>query len=205
MTVTCPKCGQPIAPASINVAQDVAFCAACGEMHRLSVLSAAAPSAQTAAMPQTPAQPVYQQTTQYQQAQQETMFIKKTADCSFRDTLPPCVVVRKALNIKVRILKGILSLMGLSASKSGGESTGKCTITSERISFKTSAFVSAEYETLEIMLTDVDHVAKEKALIGTKVVVTLKSGQAITFHFLSGADQVIGIIEQQLALKRNNS
>jgi uncharacterized membrane protein YhaH (DUF805 family) len=61
MTVICPKCGQPIAAANINVARDAAFCAACGEMHRLSVLSASAPPAQTAAMPQTPAQPVYQQ------------------------------------------------------------------------------------------------------------------------------------------------
>jgi hypothetical protein len=48
--------------AGINVAQDVAFCAACGEMHKLSVLSAAAasapetPAARTAPVPETPVQ-----------------------------------------------------------------------------------------------------------------------------------------------------
>jgi len=49
MTLTCPKCGKQIDGANINVAQDMAFCAPCGEMHKISALTAAAPSVQTAA------------------------------------------------------------------------------------------------------------------------------------------------------------
>jgi hypothetical protein len=43
MTVTCPKCGQLIAPASINVAQDVALCASCDEVFKVSALLTAPP------------------------------------------------------------------------------------------------------------------------------------------------------------------
>ena len=43
MTLNCPKCGKQIDSASVNVAQDMAFCAPCGEMHKISVLTAAAP------------------------------------------------------------------------------------------------------------------------------------------------------------------
>jgi uncharacterized membrane protein YhaH (DUF805 family) len=38
MNLSCPKCSQPIAAGNINVAQDIAFCAACGEVHKVSVL-----------------------------------------------------------------------------------------------------------------------------------------------------------------------
>jgi uncharacterized membrane protein YhaH (DUF805 family) len=67
MTLTCPKCGQPIGAVNVNVAQDAAFCAACGEMHKLSALTAAAQNAPAAQFPQTPAQPpVPQVPPQYQ-------------------------------------------------------------------------------------------------------------------------------------------
>ena len=94
--MVCPKCGKQIDGANINVAQDMAFCAPCGEMHKISALTAAATSVQTAApqaktqfctkcgaqlnngikfcagcgSPVTAAQafPVHQQTAAYQQA-----------------------------------------------------------------------------------------------------------------------------------------
>ena len=49
MVLTCPKCGKQIENANINIAQDVAFCAPCGEMHKVSVLASAPASAPAAA------------------------------------------------------------------------------------------------------------------------------------------------------------
>ena len=40
MILSCPKCGKQIDSANINVAQDMAFCAPCGELHKISLLAA---------------------------------------------------------------------------------------------------------------------------------------------------------------------
>ena len=56
MTLTCPKCGKQIDSASVNVAQDMAFCAPCGEMHKISVLTAAAVQAKPQFCPKCGAQ-----------------------------------------------------------------------------------------------------------------------------------------------------
>jgi uncharacterized membrane protein YhaH (DUF805 family) len=76
MVLTCPKCGKQIENANINIAQDVAFCAPCGEMHKVSVL-AGAPAAQSVpppppyGQPPQPAVPAAQNVlpNQYQQPQ----------------------------------------------------------------------------------------------------------------------------------------
>jgi hypothetical protein len=44
MKPVCPACGQPIPPASINVATDVALCPACGHLASLATLLASPPA-----------------------------------------------------------------------------------------------------------------------------------------------------------------
>ena len=38
MELICPKCGKKIEGTNVNIAQDIAFCAPCGEVHKLSAL-----------------------------------------------------------------------------------------------------------------------------------------------------------------------
>ena len=45
MILNCPKCGKQIDNASINIAQDAAFCAPCGAIHKVSELVATAQAA----------------------------------------------------------------------------------------------------------------------------------------------------------------
>ena len=72
MTLTCPKCGKQIEGTAVNVAQDVAFCASCGEVHKISALTAQQniPPPQPAQDPVQPAQPQAQYTPPPQQTYQ---------------------------------------------------------------------------------------------------------------------------------------
>jgi hypothetical protein len=81
-----------------------------------------------------------------------------------------------------------------------GKVDGKLTVTTKRVIFKISRLVLIRnFNTIEILISDIAQVTKEKYLfVFPQVSIVLKSGEKYLFPLLSGGDDVVDVIERQM-------